>query len=57
LQQRTSAWFLNGGGAATVSGVLTAIPLLAAIILFSAGLIALVGLGARSWRQKKNNLA
>ena len=33
---------------------LTAVPLPAAVILFGAGLIALVGLGAGSWRQKKN---
>jgi len=47
----------NGGPVATVSGVLTAIPLPAAVILFGAGLVALVGLGAGSWRQKKNSLA
>jgi heme A synthase len=44
----------------TVSGVLTAltaVPLPAAVILFGAGLVALVGLGAGSWRQKKNSLA
>lgn len=50
----------NGGPVATVSGVLTsltAVPLPAAVILFGAGLIALVGLGAGSWRQKKISLA
>jgi hypothetical protein len=50
----------NGQGAATVSGVLTsltAVPLPAAVILFGAGLVALVGLGAGSWRQKKHSLA
>jgi hypothetical protein len=47
----------NGGPVATVSGVLTAIPLPAAVILFGAGLVALVGLGAGSWRQKKTSLA
>jgi hypothetical protein len=50
----------NGGPVGTVSGVLTAltaVPLPAAVILFGAGLVALVGLGAGSWRQKKNNLA
>ena len=36
---------------------LTAIPLPTAVILFGAGLIALVGLGAGSWRQKKNTRA
>jgi len=40
-----------------VSGVLTAVPLPAAVILFGAGLVALVGLGAGSWRQKKTSLA
>ncbi|TMQ28555.1 MAG: hypothetical protein E6K65_12410 [Nitrospirae bacterium] len=33
------------------------VPLPAAVILFGAGLVALVGLGAGSWRQKKNSLA
>jgi hypothetical protein len=50
----------TGQGAATVSGVLTsltAVPLPAAVILFGAGLVALVGLGAGSWRQKKHSLA
>ncbi len=47
----------NGGPVATVSGVLTAIPLPAAVILFGARLVALVGLGAGSWRQRKNSLA
>lgn len=36
---------------------LTAVPLPAAVILFGAGLIALVGLGAGSRRQKKNTIA
>lgn len=36
---------------------LTAVPLPAAVILFGAGLIALVGLGAGNWRQKKNTIA
>ena len=36
---------------------LTAVPLPAAVILFGAGFIALVGLGAGSWRQRKNSLA
>jgi len=35
----------------------TAVPLPAAVILFGAGLVALVGLGAGSWRQRKNSLA
>jgi hypothetical protein len=36
---------------------LTAVPLPAAVILFGAGLVALVGLGAGSWRKRKNHLA
>ena len=47
----------NGGPVATVRGDITAIPLPAAVILFGAGLVALVGLGAGSWRQKKTSLA
>jgi len=47
-------------GSKSVSGVMTAmtvVPLPAAVILFGAGLIALVGLGAGSWRQKKHSIA
>lgn len=40
-----------------VSGTLTAVPLPAAVILFGAGLVALAGLGAGSWKQRKNGLA
>ena len=36
---------------------ITAVPLPAGVILFGAGLIALVGLGAGSWRQRKNSIA
>ena len=36
---------------------LTVVPLPAAVILFGLGFIALVGLGAGSWRQRKNRLA
>ena len=36
---------------------LTAVPLPAAVILFGAGFIALVGLGAGNWRQRENSLA
>ena len=52
--------FEDGNGNARVRGILTsltAVPLPAAVILFGAGLIALVGLGAGSWLQKKNSLA
>lgn len=51
--------FSNGkaisGNLQNISG--TAVPLPAAVILFGAGIVALVGLGAGSWRQKKNSLA
>ena len=33
------------------------VPLPPAVILFGAGLVALIGLGARNWQQKGNNLA
>lgn len=36
---------------------LTAVPLPAAVVLFGAGLVALAGLGAGSWRQRKNSIA
>ena len=36
---------------------LTAVPLPAAVILFGAGLIALVGFGAGGWRKRNNSLA
>ena len=52
--------FGNGGASRTVVitlDTLTAVPLPAAVILFGAGLVALVGLGAGSWRQRKNSLA
>jgi hypothetical protein len=35
---------------------LTAVPLPAAVVLFGAGLVALAGLGAGSWRQRKARL-
>jgi hypothetical protein len=49
-------------GGKAVSGFIsamsiTAVPLPAAVILFGAGLIALVGLGAGSWRKRNNSLA
>lgn len=52
--------FEDSSGGARVQGnltTLTAVPLPAAVILFGAGFVALVGLGAGSWRQKKNSLA
>ena len=36
---------------------LTAVTLSAVVILFGAGLVALAGLGAGSWRQRENHLA
>lgn len=57
----TNQWRLVfAPGGRVVYGALssfTAVPLPAAVILFGAGLVALVGLGAGSWRQKKNSLA
>ena len=35
---------------------LTAVPLPAAVVLFGAGLVALAGLGAGNWRQRKNSI-
>ena len=52
--------FTDGSGRARIQGslsTLTAVPLPAAAVLFGAGLVALIGLGAGSWRQKKNSLA
>jgi hypothetical protein len=57
----TNRWrlvFEDSTGTARIRGVftsLTAVPLPAAVILFGAGLIALAGLGAGGWRQRKNN--
>ena len=47
----------TGTGLASVSGTLstlalTAVPLPPAVILFGAGLVALIGLGARNWQRK-----
>lgn len=58
----TNSWrlvFEDSSGTARIRGSLTsltAIPLPAAVILFGCGLIALIGLGAGSWRQKKSEL-
>ena len=52
--------FENGGNSRTVTvalSTLTAVPLPAAVILFGAGLVALVGLGAGGWRMKNNSFA
>ena len=48
----------TGGGASVVNGTmlsmsLVATPLPPAVILFGAGLVALIGLGARNWRQRE----
>lgn len=50
----------DGGVQSVISGIITSlapVPLPPAFILFGAGLVGLVGLGARSWRQKGNSLA
>lgn len=58
----TNRWrlvFENAHGTARIHGVLTsltAVPLPAAVILFGAGLVALAGLGAGSWRRRNNGL-
>ena len=62
LGQNTSFQIIFTGTEATVRGnisslTLVANPLPPAVILFGAGLVALVGLGAGSWRQKKSSLA
>jgi hypothetical protein len=51
--------FEDGSGVARVLGSLTsltAVPLPAAVILFGAGLVALIGLGAGTWRKRNNSL-
>jgi hypothetical protein len=52
--------FTSETGIAKVRGnltSLTAVPLPASVIMFGAGLIALVGLGTGSWRRSHNSLA
>ena len=50
--------FLADGVTANLDSLtLAPVPLPPAVILFGAGLVALVGLGARNWRQKGNSLA
>jgi len=51
----------TGGNQSTVTGTihslsLVATPLPPAVILFGAGLVSLIGLGARNWRQRKDGL-
>jgi hypothetical protein len=50
---------LLNGGTTVIGNVsnITAVPLPPAVILFGAGLIALVSLGAGSWRKRNNSLA
>ncbi len=55
----TNRWRLEFGSGHRVQGALTAltaVPLPAAVILFGVGIVALAGLGAGSWRQRKNSL-
>lgn len=52
--------FEDGNGTVRIRGSLTsltAVPLPTAVILFGAGLIAMVGLGAGSWRKRNTSLA
>ena len=51
--------FANGSTTRDVVGNLsmTPVPLPPAVILFGAGLVALIGLGARNWQFKGNNVA
>jgi hypothetical protein len=49
-----------GGPSSIVSGIITnitAVPLPPAVILFGAGLVALIGLGAGNWRKRNSSLA
>ena len=48
--------FLGGKVVIGQMSQLTAVPLPAAVVLFGAGLVALVGLGAGSWRPKSGQL-
>ncbi len=49
--------FEDGDGNARVRGsLLTLVPIPTAVLLFGAGLIALVGFGAGGWRKKKHSL-
>ena len=50
-QNQTFPFFLG-----SVSEI-TAVPLPPAVILFGAGLVALIGLGARNWRKQENGVA
>ena len=53
--------FSDGGELNSITGNMTSLtlatPLPPAVILFGAGLVALIGLGAGSWRLKKNSLS
>ncbi|SPP66216.1 hypothetical protein [Nitrospira lenta] len=58
----SNSWriLFSGNGNQMVAGkftALTAVPLPAAVVLFGAGLVALAGLGAGSWRQRRNSIA
>lgn len=50
---RAALQFHGNDGFSQINMVLTAVPLPPAVILFGAGLVALVGLGAGNWRQRK----
>lgn len=60
VTERFRLVFEDGNGTARVRGVLTnltLVPLPAAVLLFGAGLIALVGLGAGNWHRGKRATA
>jgi hypothetical protein len=60
VKDRYRLVFEDGNGTARVSGSLTSlttVPLPAAVILFGAGLVALIGLGAGTWRKRNKSFA
>ena len=53
-----SSQVVIGDAVGTINSLsMTPVPLPPAVILFGAGLVALVGLGARNWQQKRSGLA
>ncbi|THJ19634.1 MAG: hypothetical protein CAF45_015740 [Nitrospira sp. CG24E] len=61
FQMPFRVYFSNGSGESQVIGFMTPAPLVAtplppAVIMFGAGLVSLIGLGAMNWRQRKDGL-